>query len=207
MNTETNADHVLHDLIASSTPTQGDIEELRRRLATTAEAVGILDVAYTTMDTPIGTLLLAASEKGLLRVAFETEEFDDVLDLLGRKVSRRILRAPRRLDAAMSEIDDYFQRRRTSFDLALDFSLSSGFRLLVQRHLSEIPYGSTESYKEVAAIVGNAKAVRAVGTACATNPLPIVVPCHRVLRTNGQLGGYAGGLATKIALLELERVT
>jgi methylated-DNA-[protein]-cysteine S-methyltransferase len=206
MNTETDAERVIAELLASGTAAPDEIEVLHDRLVVSAEVERILDVAFTTMDTPIGTLLLAASEKGLLRVGFESEDFDEVLEVIGRKVSRRILRAPRRLDAAVSEIDDYFLRRRTSFDLALDFSLSSGFRLLVQRHLSEIPYGRTESYKEVAAIVGNPRAVRAVGTACATNPLPIVVPCHRVLRTNGQLGGYAGGLATKSALLELESV-
>jgi methylated-DNA-[protein]-cysteine S-methyltransferase len=122
-------------------------------------------------------------------------------------VSARILRSPRRLDAAATELDEYFSGRRRSFDLPLDLSLSSGFRRLVQHHLPEIAYGRTESYKQVAELVGNPKAVRAVGTACATNPLPVVVPCHRVLRSDGALGGYIGGLDAKRTLLELESST
>lgn len=204
MNQETNVDEGIADLLASTTPARTTLEQLHRRLEDAADRAGILDVAFTTMDSPVGTLLLAGTEKGLLRVAFEVEDLDVVLDALGRKVSGRILKAPKRLDQARAEIDEYFQRRRTNFDVKLDFSLSSGFRQLVQRYLPNIAYGTTKSYKEVAGLVGNPKAIRAVGTACATNPLPIVVPCHRVLRANGQLGGYAGGLAAKTALLELE---
>jgi methylated-DNA-[protein]-cysteine S-methyltransferase len=147
---------------------------------------------------------LAATEMGLLRVAFEIEGFDGVVNDLSRRVSPRVLKSPKRLDPAAFEIDEYFSRRRTAFDLTLDYTLSNGFRLVVQQYLSSIAYGTTESYKQVAALVGNPKAVRAVGTACATNPLPIVVPCHRVLRTNGQLGGYLGGLEVKAALLRME---
>lgn len=204
MNTETNAEEGISELLAFTDPAPEAVERLHRRLEESADEAKILDVAYTTIESPVGTLLLAATEKGLLRVAFEIEGLDHVLDELGRKFSSRILKSPKRLDAAAFEIDEYFLRRRTSFDLALDFSLSSGFRLSVQRYLPQIKYGTTESYKQVAALVGNPKAIRAVGTACATNPLPIVVPCHRVLRTNGELGGYLGGLAMKTSLLKLE---
>ncbi|HEV7168779.1 MAG TPA: methylated-DNA--[protein]-cysteine S-methyltransferase [Micrococcaceae bacterium] len=192
-------------LLDLTTPSAAELAALHLRLVAAAERDNILDLAYTTIDTPVGPLLLAATEKGLVRVAFECESHDRVLETLSAKISPRVLRAPRRLDAAAREIDEYFAGRRTGFDLPLDYSLSSGFRQLVQRHLSQIAYGNTESYKEVAQIVGNPKAVRAVGSACATNPLPVVVPCHRVLRTDGSLGGYAGGLAAKTALLALER--
>lgn len=180
------------------------IERLRRKLEESAIRDGLLDVAYTTIDTPVGSLLLAATDKGLVRVAYDSEDHDKVLDTLATTLSPRVLRAPRRLDAAAREIDQYFAGVRTSFNLTLDLSLSSGFRQVVQRYLPQIAYGHTQSYAQVAQRVGNPKAVRAVGTACATNPLPVVVPCHRVLRTDGTLGGYIGGLAAKMALLSLE---
>nr|WP_241705952.1 methylated-DNA--[protein]-cysteine S-methyltransferase [Leifsonia shinshuensis] len=177
---------------------------LHRRLEAAAQAEGLLDVAYTTVDSPVGKLLLAATPKGLVRVAYANEDHDKVLESLAVKLSPRILRAPKRLDAAARELDEYFGHRRRAFELDLDLSLSRGFRRLVQRHLPEIGYGQTRSYKEMAALVGNPKAIRAVGSACATNPLPVVVPCHRVLRTDGTLGGYIGGLEAKTALLQLE---
>jgi methylated-DNA-[protein]-cysteine S-methyltransferase len=180
------------------------LARLHRGLEASAAREGLLDVAYTTVDTPVGALLLAATDKGLVRVAYDIEDHDKVLEKLAAKLSPRILRAPGRLETAAKEIDEYFSGRRTGFDLPLDFSLSSGFRQVVQRQLSHIAYGHTVSYKEIARTVGNPKAVRAVGTACATNPLPVVVPCHRVLRTDGALGGYVGGLAAKTALLNLE---
>ncbi len=186
-------------------PTEpGTLERLHRRLEQAADRDGLLDVAYTTVDSPVGPLLLAATGRGLVRVAFAVEDHDKVLDTLAARLSPRVLRAPQRLDRAARELDQYFAGTRTAFDLPLDLSLSSGFRQLVQRHLPEIGYGHTQSYGEVARLVGNPKAVRAVGTACATNPLPVVVPCHRVLRSDGTLGGYAGGLTAKSALLRLE---
>ncbi|MGH3426270.1 MAG: methylated-DNA--[protein]-cysteine S-methyltransferase, partial [Mycobacteriales bacterium] len=133
------------------------------------------------------------------------EDHDRVLGVLAARISPRMLRAPRRLDAVARELEQYFAGQRTGFDLPLDFSLSSGFRGTVQRYLSQIGYGRTQSYRQVAEIIGNPRAVRAVGTACATNPLPVVVPCHRVLRSDGTLGGYAGGLEAKATLLTLER--
>jgi methylated-DNA-[protein]-cysteine S-methyltransferase len=137
-------------------------------------------------------------------VAYASEDHDRVLETLAEKLSPRILKAPKRLEGVAREIDEYFAKHRRSFDVKLDLSLSRGFRQLVQTHLPEIGYGQTRSYREVAELVGNPNAVRAVGTACATNPLPIVVPCHRVLRTDGTLGGYIGGLEAKTTLLKLE---
>ena len=191
-------------LVDLTTPDDETLAALHGRLAIDAARDDLLDVAFTTIDTPVGPLLLAATPAGLVRVAFEVEGFDHVLETLATRLSPRVLRAPDRLAAAAREIEEYFAGTRTGFDLPLDFSLSSGFRQLVQRHLTEIPYGRTESYGEVASLVGNPRAVRAVGSACATNPLPVVVPCHRVLRTGGALGGYVGGLHVKTALLALE---
>ena len=178
---------------------------LRARLVQQADDAGLVEVAYRTLDTPLGPLLLAATAQGLVRVAFEREDFDAVLAALASRVSPRVLEAPRRLDEAAVELEEYFTGTRRSFDLPLDRALSTGFREKVQRVLPRIDYGSTRSYKEIAELVGSPRAVRAVGTACATNPLPIVVPCHRVLRTDGALGGYVGGLDAKTALLTLER--
>ncbi len=157
---------------ASSPSDAGTLARLRLRLGQAADAEGLLDVAYTTVDSPVGTLLLAATPKGLVRVAYDIEDHDRVLETLSERISPRVLRAPKRLDAAARELDEYFAGRRQAFDLPLDLSLSRGFRQLVQRHLPEIGYGQTRTYGQVAALVGNPKAVRAVGTACATNPLP-----------------------------------
>jgi methylated-DNA-[protein]-cysteine S-methyltransferase len=182
----------------------GTLARLRVRLGLAAEAEGLLDVAYRTLDSPVGTLLLAATPKGLVRVAYDIEDHDRVLETLTRQISPRVLQAPTRLDAAARELDEYFGRKRQTFDVALDLSLSTGFRQLVQRYLPQIGYGQTRTYGQVADLVGNPKAVRAVGTACATNPLPVVVPCHRVLKADGTPGGYVGGPAAKMALLRLE---
>ncbi|WP_243062855.1 methylated-DNA--[protein]-cysteine S-methyltransferase [Humibacter sp. RRB41] len=180
------------------------LEELHTRLAQGAQDAGLLDIAYRTVDSPVGELLLAATERGIVRIAFHREGFDDVLQTLSTKVSPRVLRSPARLDAAATELEQYFEGKRRGFDLPLDFSLSHGFRRAVQGILPTIAYGSTASYAQVAAAAGSPRAMRAVGSACATNPLPLVVPCHRVLRTDGSLGGYAGGLEAKSALLHLE---
>jgi methylated-DNA-[protein]-cysteine S-methyltransferase len=182
----------------------GTLSRLRDRLGLAAEAEGLLDVAYTTIDSPVGTLLLAATPKGIVRVAYAVEDHDRVLDALAQRISPRVLRAPRRLDAAARQLEEYFGRQRQVFDLPLDWSMSTGFRQLVQRHLPQIRYGQTRTYGQVAELAGSPKAVRAVGTACATNPLPVIVPCHRVLRADGTPGGYIGGPGTKKALLRLE---
>lgn len=192
-------------LLGITAPGDGELRRLHDRLVTAADEDGILDIGYTTIDSPVGPLLLAATSKGLVRVAYQSEDHDRVLSTLASRISPRILRDPKRLDAVAREIGEYFAGRRTVFDLPLDFSLSHGFRQAVQQQLPQIGYGKTRSYGEVAAMVGKPKAVRAVGTACATNPVPIVVPCHRVVRADGTLGGYAGGPEAKSALLTLER--
>ncbi|GAA1390576.1 methylated-DNA--[protein]-cysteine S-methyltransferase [Luteococcus peritonei] len=180
------------------------LDALTSRLARTASEQGLVEVAWRTVDSPVGELLLAATPAGLARVAFAREGFDGVLQDLSARIGPRVLREPGRLDAAAHQLDDYFAGLRTSFDLHLDDRLSTGFRQQVQRWLPQIGYGRTASYAEVAAALGRPGASRAVGTACATNPLPLVVPCHRVLRSGGALGGYLGGLEAKQALLELE---
>src|SRR5215469_12268039 len=188
-----------------SGPREADtLLRLRHRLGLAADAEGLLDVAYTTIDSPVGTLLLAATPKGLVRVAYDIEDHDRVLDTLAQRLSPRVLRAPKRLDTAARELGEYFSRQRRVFDLPLDLSLSKGFRQLVQQHLPEIAYGQTRTYGQVAELVGSPRAVRAVGTACATNPLPVVVPCHRVLRADGTPGGYIGGPDAKKAVLRVE---
>lgn len=196
------ADPAIAALNDATAPTDADLAALHVRLESRADAD--LDVAYRTVDSPVGPLLLAATDAGLVRVAFAVEDHDAVLQTLADRVGSRILRAPGRLDAAAREVEEYFAGRRHTFDLPLDLRLSAGFRRLVQEHLPHIGFGSTASYAQVAAAVGNPGAVRAVGTACATNPLPVVVPCHRVLRSDGSLGGYVGGLDAKRTLLTLE---
>jgi len=182
-----------------------ELVELQKWLGTRADEQGLVDVAHRTIDTPVGTLLLAATRTGLVRVAFEREGFEHVLQALADKIGPRVLNAPKRLDPVAHELEEYFAGSRREFDVPLDHTLSTGFRQRVQRYLPRIGYGDTLTYKEVAALVGNPGAVRAVGTACATNPLPIVVPCHRVLRSDGGLGGYLGGLDAKNTLLTLEK--
>jgi methylated-DNA-[protein]-cysteine S-methyltransferase len=181
-----------------------DLERLHDRLVAAAAVDGSLDVAYRTLDSPLGVLLLAATERGLVRLAYEREDHDQVLAALAAKVSPRVLRAPRRLDEAARQLDDYFAGRRRQFEVPVDLQLSAGFRREVLQHLRTIGYGRTETYTEVAAATGRPRAVRAVGSACSTNPVPVVVPCHRVLRTDGTLGGYVGGLGAKRTLLLLE---
>jgi len=194
----------MNDLFASVS--ESDLGPLHDRLVAAAQADGLLDVAYRTLDTPVGSLLLAATEQGLVRVAYDVEGHDAVLASLASRVSPRVLAAPGRLDLVARELDEYFAGSRRAFDVPLDRRLSAGFRAEVLRHLPEIGYGRTESYAQVAAAAGNVRAVRAVGSACATNPLPVVVPCHRVVRSDGSIGGYAGGPAAKRALLTLEGV-
>jgi methylated-DNA-[protein]-cysteine S-methyltransferase len=193
-----------HTDLFTTLPDPGTLARLHRRLERAAEHEGLLDVAYRTVDSPVGPLLLAATRRGLVRVAYDIEDHDRVLEILAGRLTPRVLRAPGRLDAAARELEEYFGGRRRDFSLPLDLSLSRGFRLLVQQHLPSIGYGQTRSYQQVADLVGHPKAVRAVGTACASNPLPVVVPCHRVLRSDGTPGRYVGGPAAKTTLLNLE---
>ncbi|PMB99136.1 methylated-DNA--[protein]-cysteine S-methyltransferase [Brevibacterium luteolum] len=180
------------------------MRRMRRLLDDHAGEAGLVDVGYTIIDSPIGALLLAATPSGMVRVAFDSEDHDAVLTELAEKISPRILAAEAQLAPIAAQVEEYFAGRRRYFDIPLDRRLSAGFRLEVQQQLSQIPYGRTRSYSEVAAAIGQPTAVRAVGTACAQNPIPVIVPCHRVLRSDGSLGGYRGGLPTKQQLLELE---
>ena len=186
--------------------TPDELRGLRERLAAAAQAEGILDIAYRTVDSPVGPLLLAATDVGLVRVAYPREDHDTVLQTLADRISPRILHAPARLDTTARQLEEYFTGSRKTFDVVLDWRLSAGFRASVLHRLPDIGYGHTASYATVAALAGNPKAVRAVGTACATNPLPVVVPCHRVVRSDGSMGGYLGGVEAKRTLLTLEDV-
>jgi methylated-DNA-[protein]-cysteine S-methyltransferase len=181
-----------------------ELERLHSALVDRAEREGMLDVAYRTVDGPLGPLLVAATDAGLVRVAFEVQDHDLVLADLSRRVSPRLLEAPGRLDAVARQLDEYFAGRRRTFDVPVDLRLLGGFRRSVVEHLRDIAYARTASYAVVASAAGSPRAVRAVGTACALNPVPVVVPCHRVVRSDGSPGQYAGGAAAKIALLELE---
>jgi methylated-DNA-[protein]-cysteine S-methyltransferase len=185
-------------------PADPAVERLHAELNRRAEERELLDVAYRTVDTPVGALLLAATPAGLVRVAYDREDHDAVLAALAERISPRILLAPGRLDDAARQLDDYFTRRRHSFQLPVDLRLARGFRRTVLERLPRVEYGHTVSYAELAADVGNPKAVRAVGTACATNPLPLVIPCHRVVRSDGTPGAYVGGPDVKRTLLSLE---
>lgn len=167
-----------------------------------AAADDLVDVAWAVQDTPIGRLTLAATPAGIVRVGFDDE--DRMLADLAAQVSPRVLRVPARLDEVRRELDEYFAGKRRDFDVSLDRRLSHGYRRAVLEELSRVPFGKTVTYKDLAERTGNPKASRAVGTAMATNPIPIVVPCHRVLRTGGALGGYGGGLDTKVWLLRHE---
>jgi methylated-DNA-[protein]-cysteine S-methyltransferase len=199
-----NADRLIHDLEQAYPDAPGHLRELQDRLAAAAERDRTLDVAYRTVDTPVGPLLLAATDRGLIRVAYAAEDHDAVLQALADRVSPRILRAPARLDRAARELEEYFAGTRQAFDLPLDWSLSAGFRRTVLSHLPDIGYGRTASYADVARLAGSPRAFRAVGTACATNPLPVIVPCHRVIRADGAMGAYLGGPDAKRVLLTLE---
>jgi len=200
----TPTDREIIDDISHAFDEPAAVAGLRARLAQRAAADGLLDVAYRTMDSPAGPLLLAATPAGLVRVAFDRENHDAVLVELAGAVSPRILRSPRGVDDVARQLDEYFAGRRRVFDVAVDLRLAKGFRRAVLEHLREIPYGATESYTDVASAVGNPKAVRAAGSACATNPVPLVVPCHRVVRHDGTYGQYRGGPEVKHALLTLE---
>lgn len=177
---------------------------LMSELARRAAATGMMEAGYDRVDSPLGRLLVAATPSGLVRVGFESESEERFLDEIARRVSARVLRAPRLVDDARHQLEEYFEGRRQGFELELDWRLTSGFRRRVLRATARIPFGETRSYREVASAAGSPQAVRAAGSALANNPLPIVVPCHRVLRSDGSLGGFRGGLDAKRALLGYE---
>jgi methylated-DNA-[protein]-cysteine S-methyltransferase len=175
-----------------------------QRLSARLAADGLADVSYATADSPFGPLLLATTPRGLVRVAFPEEDADSVLERLARRISPRIVETPAPLDPVRRELEEYFAGTRRSFELALDWTLVSPFGRRVLGATAEIPYGGVLSYAEVATEAGSPRGSRAAGNALGSNPMPIVVPCHRVLRTGGALGGYGGGLDRKRWLLELE---
>jgi methylated-DNA-[protein]-cysteine S-methyltransferase len=177
-----------------------------QRLSDRAAAEGLLDIAYANVDSPFGSLLIATTPRGLVKVGLPTYDAEETLEDLAARISPRMLEAPARLDDVRRQLDLYFEGRLHEFDLPLDWQLSKDFRRRALRAIHRIPYGKTRSYTQIARSAGNERAVRAAGTACGANPIPIVVPCHRVLRTGGALGGYGGGLPMKQALLEMEGV-
>ncbi len=180
------------------------LERLHERLESRAVGDAAPDVHYRTVDSPVGRLLVAATEAGVARVAFEREGEEAVLQSLADRIGPRILRTPKRLDDAARWFDAYFAGAHDPFGLPLDTRLARGFRLEVLDRLRQVPYGERVSYAALAARTSSPKAVRAVGTACATNPLPLVIPCHRVTRSDGSVGAYLGGPETKVRLLALE---
>jgi methylated-DNA-[protein]-cysteine S-methyltransferase len=186
-----------------SQPTAGSAAataRLRRRIV----AEGLADVTYASVDSPFGRLLVAATERGLVKLAFPEEDVDDVLARVASRVSPRIVAADGELDDARRELEEYFDGRRRRFELPLDWTLVGPFGRRVLHATAEIPYGGVLSYADVAAEAGSPRGSRAAGNALGSNPIPIVVPCHRVLRSGGALGGYGGGLERKRFLLELE---
>jgi methylated-DNA-[protein]-cysteine S-methyltransferase len=188
---------------AQTLPTDGPGD-----LEAAAAHAGLLDVAYATTDSPVGTLLLAATPRGLVRVAYlDLGREERILEDLAARISPRILAAPHKLDEPRRELDQYFAGRRREFELPIDWRLAYGFGKRVLTATARIPYGSVSSYKEIASAAGSPRAFRAAGSALGHNPLPIVVPCHRVLSSGGGLGGYTGGLHRKRLLLGVEGAT
>lgn len=178
---------------------------LTRDFTARAEHEGLVEVAYTVTESPFGPLLIAGTEVGLIAVGLPDLPFDPLLERLAAQVSPRVLEIPTRLEPVRRRLDAYFEGELIDFDLPLDLRLSRGFMRTALGVVADIPYGETLSYAEVAAAAGSPRAFRAAGSACATNPVPIVVPCHRVLASGGGLGGYGGGLAMKRALLDMEQ--
>jgi methylated-DNA-[protein]-cysteine S-methyltransferase len=175
-------------------------------LIAAATAAGLLDVAYATTDSPLGRILLAATPAGLVRVAYiDFEGEDDVLEQIAQRVSPRVLAAPAKLDRPRRELEEYFVGERREFDVPLDWQLIGGFARKVLAATAAIPYGGVSSYGVVAAQAGSPRGSRAAGNALGSNPLPIVVPCHRVLHAGGKIGGYTGGLDRKRTLLAIEQ--
>lgn len=166
--------------------------------------MSIEKVSYTTMDSPIGELFIAATELGLVRIAFENGNWEAVATQLGRRIGP-LKDDPTTLQPIIAELEEYFAGKRKEFTIGVDLRLANGFRRNVLEYLRSIPYGETKSYAEVAQAAGSPRAMRAVGSACANNPIPLVVPCHRIVRSDGTMGGYGGGLSIKESLLDMER--
>jgi methylated-DNA-[protein]-cysteine S-methyltransferase len=184
-----------------------DPNRVTAELARRADAAGLLDVAWATLDTPLGPIAVFVTPRGLVRVAYDRENFGEVAAEVAEQVSPRVLVAPQRTDVVREQLDDYFEARRRTFDVPIDWTLVRGFNQGVLRATADIPFGETASYGEVAAAAGSPRAARAAGNALAGNPIPIVVPCHRVIHAGGGIGGYTGGLDNKRFLLRLEGVS
>jgi methylated-DNA-[protein]-cysteine S-methyltransferase len=179
--------------------------ELDARFRAAASAAGLLDVAYDVTDSPLGRLFLASTDRGLCRISYDAEPEAEE-ERLARSFGARVLRVPRALDETKRELDDYFEGRRQEFDVAVDLAPIGEFHRAVLDRLAKVPYGSLTTYGTLAAEAGRPRAARAVGTAMNRNPVPIVLPCHRVVGASGSLVGYGGGLERKAALLRLEGV-
>lgn len=198
-------DRVTEELAASRKADVGAaVSRATRTLTNTAARAGLVDVAYGWVESPLGRLLIAKTDRGLARVSYVGEHEDLVLADLARRISPRVLEAPGRLDDVRRELDEYFDGRRRGFDLPIDWRLTAGFGRRVLKATARIPFGAVSSYQKVAAAAGSPAGSRAAGNALGANPIPIVVPCHRVLRTGGAMGGYTGGLDKKEWLLRLE---
>ena len=193
-------------LRGASGPDDVDLAGLRAELARRAADEGLLDVAYGTYESPLGSLTVMVTPRGLVRLSYPGESIDDQLQEVADRVSPRVLEAPERTDAVRRQLDAYFAGRRRAFDVPIDWRLVRGFAGDVLRATARIPFGGVSSYREIAAAAGSPNAYRAAGNALGSNPVPIVVPCHRVLHAGGGLGGYTGGLERKRYLLELEGV-
>ena len=188
-------------------PVAGHAATLAARTAARAAEQGLADVAYATVDSPLGRLVAVATPRGLARIAYELPNggLDTILDQIAARLSPRIVEAPKRLDDVRRELDEYFAGRRETFDVALDWALVTGrFGRRVLEQTARIPFGATRSYREIAERAGSPNAFRAAGNALGANPIPIIVPCHRVLASGGGLGGYTGGLDVKRTLLGIE---
>ncbi len=179
--------------------------DLDRRFREAAVRTGMLDAGYDVVDSPVGPLLVAATERGLLRISFDADS-EGQLERIAQVAGPRVLRAPQQIDGVRRELDEYFEGRRHAFDLAIDLRGVTPFGELVLMELARIPFGETATYGALATRAGNPKAARAVGTIMNRNPVPIVLPCHRVIGADGSLVGYGGGLERKVALLTLEGV-
>ena len=194
------------------TPSTADLDHALQRVLTRAERDGLIDVAYAEVDSPFGKLLVARTDRGVVRVKLPGGRdaqisADDALEELAVNVSPRVLEAPGRLDEERRELEEYFEGRRHDFDVPVDWSLTSpGFRSRALHAVARIPYGKTKTYAEIARSAGNPRAFRAAGTACGRNPIPLIVPCHRVVQSGGGIGNYGGGPEMKRALLDLEGV-
>jgi methylated-DNA-[protein]-cysteine S-methyltransferase len=189
---------------AARAGTEDDAARAAALLSQRIAAEGLADVSYTSVDSPFGELLLASTKRGLVKLAFPEEDVDAVLARLAQRLSPRIVEASAPLEEARRELDEYFGGRRRDFALPLDWSLVGPFGRRVLGYTARIPYGGVSSYQQAAAAAGSPRASRAAGNALGANPIPIVVPCHRILRSGGALGGYGGGLDRKRWLLGLE---